>query len=193
MSKPRKPVKKLTNEQKRLAEDNIGLAYSAFLKYRKYFRRIPEDDVRQVCFLGLCKAAQTFDPGRGTKFSTYAFPSIYTTLLQEFVPRGKRIEPTYLEGMVNRKDDNKPIPWEDIIPDDHDIEEDVMTNMLYKQIVQQILSSPKLSEKQKKVIAFHIMHSEFDQRQIAAHLGITQSYVSRILIKGIELCREMVG
>lgn len=61
-------VKPLTEEQKRLAEDNHNLIYG-FLRRRNY----SIEEWYGVAAIGLCKAAAVFDPAKGYAFSTIAY------------------------------------------------------------------------------------------------------------------------
>jgi RNA polymerase sporulation-specific sigma factor len=54
--------------------NNIGLVHACAGKLRG--RGIEYDDLFQAGCMGLCKAADAFDEGRGVRFSTYAVPVI---------------------------------------------------------------------------------------------------------------------
>ena len=55
-------------------EDNLGLAH---LCARRFVGRgVEYEDLFQAGCVGLVKAAEHFDPGRGVRFSTYAVPVI---------------------------------------------------------------------------------------------------------------------
>ena len=51
-------------------ESNLGLVHALAAPYRG--RGVPYDDLVQEGTLGLMRAVERFDPGRGVKFSTYA-------------------------------------------------------------------------------------------------------------------------
>lgn len=56
---------------------------------------VDRDDLFGYGMLGLIQAADSWEPGRGLKFSTYAFPKIRGAILDElrradFLPRGRR-------------------------------------------------------------------------------------------------------
>lgn len=68
----------LTAEQKKLVEDNIKLIYFALRKFN-----YPVEEYYDVAAIGLCEAAEKFDPSKGGKFSPYAVQGIRTRLYQE--------------------------------------------------------------------------------------------------------------
>ena len=64
-------MQKLTKEQQKLIEDNYGLLTS-FLKQHN----LSEDSVEDwygLLSIAFCKAAQTYNPNKNVKFSTYAY------------------------------------------------------------------------------------------------------------------------
>jgi len=65
------------------------------------------EDVEGYAMIGLIAAADSFDPSRGLKFSTYAFPKIRGAILDElrrmdFLPRGRRERLRELESVVSK-------------------------------------------------------------------------------------------
>ncbi|MCL2399494.1 MAG: sigma-70 family RNA polymerase sigma factor [Defluviitaleaceae bacterium] len=78
-------ITRLTEEQCKLVEDNINLAYGAIQKYdiKKRFGHILEsDDIEQIAKLALCVAATKYDGTQGA-FSTYAYISIRNAIYLE--------------------------------------------------------------------------------------------------------------
>jgi RNA polymerase sigma-B factor len=65
-----------------LIESNRGLAESIARRYTR--QRDSDDDLRQVALLGLLKAVERFDPGRGLAFSSFATPTIEGELKRHF-------------------------------------------------------------------------------------------------------------
>jgi RNA polymerase sigma-B factor len=69
-----------------LVERFIPLARDLALRYS--YTDEPVDDLMQVACLGLIKAIDRFEPGRGTKFTSYAAPTILGELKRHFRDKG---------------------------------------------------------------------------------------------------------
>lgn len=65
-----------------LVEEHIGLASHLARRYAS--RGVPLDDLRQIALLGLVKAVERFDPGRGVAFSTFAGRTIEGEIKRHF-------------------------------------------------------------------------------------------------------------
>src|SRR3954453_18189334 len=65
---------------------NRGLADKIAGRYRN--RGIPLEDLRQVAYVGLCKAVQRYRLSRGTYFSSYAAPTISGEIKRHFRDQG---------------------------------------------------------------------------------------------------------
>lgn len=58
---------RLTDEQRKLVEENAQLIYGFIHKYN-----LPADDFYDLCAIGLCRAAKNYEPKKGA-FSTWAY------------------------------------------------------------------------------------------------------------------------
>ncbi len=97
--------RELRNE---LIERHIPLADSLA---RRYLRRGESfDDLRQVALVGLLKAVERFEPGRGTPFGAFAIPTVRGELRRHFrdlgwaikVPRRLQEMHLQLDGVASR-------------------------------------------------------------------------------------------
>jgi RNA polymerase sigma factor FliA len=76
---------------------------------------VDRDDLYGFGMLGLIAAADSWDPGRGLKFSTYAFPKIRGAILDElrrmdFLPRGRRERVRDLDRVVSELEQKNGLP-----------------------------------------------------------------------------------
>ena len=80
----------MTNEQRKLAEDNIDLVKFAI---NKYLCSMPFDfeDMVSIGYYGLCRAAIGFNPNKNHTFSTYAIMAIVRTIRRE-IERSVRLK-----------------------------------------------------------------------------------------------------
>lgn len=77
----------LNDYQRKLVENNINMVFAAVRKYVAGWH--PEDeDTISIGYIGLCKAAATFNPTRSVAFSTYAVRCIVNEIYKEFRRRG---------------------------------------------------------------------------------------------------------
>ena len=72
--------------RERLVERFLPLARDLALRYA--YTDESHDDLMQVASLGLIKAIDRFEPGRGTKFTSYAAPTILGELKRHFRDKG---------------------------------------------------------------------------------------------------------
>jgi len=65
-----------------LIERHLGIAHHLARRYRH--RGVADDDLVQVATIGLLKAVERFDPGRGVSFATFATPTVLGELRRYF-------------------------------------------------------------------------------------------------------------
>jgi RNA polymerase sporulation-specific sigma factor len=90
-------VKKGTRSQHRLVESNLRLVTYVLSRKPKLAEGADPDDVFQIGCCGLIRAADCFDPARGTSFTTLAFRCICNSLL---TARRHRMNETVKFGSV---------------------------------------------------------------------------------------------
>jgi RNA polymerase sigma-B factor len=74
-----------------VVELNMGVADAIASRYRR--RGVPDEDLHQVAYLALTKAARKFDPDAGHDFLSYAVPTIRGELCRYFRDSGWMVRP----------------------------------------------------------------------------------------------------
>lgn len=172
---------KLTAEQCQMAEDNIGLAYGTAWKMVTK-SPLEFDDILSICFLGLIKAVQKFDPSKGFAFSTYAVSTMRWMAFKEANPRKPQIKASYFEDLFSAEYESS---WENMIADDTSLEDDITDSILIGQIREKI-NHMKMSPKSKEVLQIYFDNPDLTQEEVAKIAGCTQVTVSRTYKKLAE-------
>lgn len=171
----------LTEPQKQLVEDNEKLIYYGIKKYAY-------GDIEKfygAAAVGLCRAAETYQAGKGTKFSTYALRCICTEIHMEYrkIKSQKRFNCLSLEQ--NYKYNKSDGSTHSIDPKADDLIEPFEDSCA----AHEIYSKTELADKQKK--AFNLWLAGHKQREIAQLMGLTQSEVSRLIRHATEKMRKV--
>lgn len=172
----------LTAEQQQLVEDNWRL--SRFV-IKKYFHQgeglsIEYEDLEQIGYVGLCRAALNYDPKRGTAFSTFACMAIRCQILQYLRDisldkrRANLLTVSLQQEYANAKGNN--ITLAEIIPDTRsDIEDRVLLRESIHQVYEKVIQEPGSD------ILLACLTKQITQQEAAQQLGISQAQVSRRL------------
>ncbi len=173
---------KLGDEESRnvLIEKNLRLVAHICKKYEQC--AIDKDDLISIGTIGLIKAIDSFSPDRNVRLATYAARCIENEILMA-IRAGKNLgqEMSLYEPLGQDKEGNE-VSLLDILESDGvnisdkvDLKENI--RFLYD-VLERVLS-----ERERQVIAMRYGldgEKEQPQRVIAARLGISRSYVSRI-------------
>lgn len=171
----------MTQEQRKLVEKNHNLIYHTLHKYK-----LNEEEYYDILAIGLCKAAIKFDPER-SKFSTFAVKVMYNEFLihdrDENANKRKANKNTLSlnHRIKDPKNESRTCEFGDLLTDGREPFMDVIHMHLPDILTNQELLVCKLS------------YDDYNQTQIAEKLGVTQSYVSRLLKRArTKLEKEMV-
>lgn len=153
---------------------NYGIVFSVM---KNLGIPLTDEDMFQTGTIGLLKAINTFDDSRGYSFSTYAFPIVRNELLLVFRKSKRSVKAAFsLDDNVDTGN-GESVPYAEMISDGKDYEENAVNLMLAQQIFEE------LSPREQRIFIMFFVEGK-TQREISEALGISQSYISRI-IKGI--------
>jgi RNA polymerase sporulation-specific sigma factor len=154
-----------------LVTENIKLAYFVANSFDNTGHHI--DDLRSACFLGLVKAAHSFDVSKGIQFATYATKCMQNEVLMFLRINKKHLYVDRLEGIITTDVDGHVLKYEDVVG-----EED--SHFHFEHDIQNKFIS-KLHKRDQQLIALRMRG--LTQKECAERLGISQSYISRIFKK----------
>lgn len=171
----------LTAEQKKLVEDNWRLVRFVI---KKYFRNgqgypVEYEDMEQIGYLGLCKAARDYDPSRGVKFSTLATLAISNAILKHLralnMPKRRpKLSPVSLQQKYFNTAGNSTTLAE-IIPDKGmSIEDQILVKLIIRQLISEFGKDLRTN------LLIECCIGEIPQHIAAKRLGISQPQVSRL-------------
>ena len=163
----------------KLVEHNLRLVAHIVKK----FDPTPQDieDLISIGSIGLVKAVNTFRPDRGTRLATYASKCIENEILMHLRSIKNSKNEAHLDERLSRQGDDSLDAHIDRIPDDDDKVIDTVVTKIEAESLRAVLHV--LDDKEREVIVLRYglgRPAGKTQREIARHLGISRSYVSRI-------------
>ena len=154
---------KLTEEQKKLVEENHNLIYWFAKKYH-----VPIEEYYDVLAQGLCMAAYHYDPSK-CSFSTYAFLCMNTEMHVEYRKTLRKSE--IPQGNIFHYEN----AWQlsDLIPTNEKTENKVIDKVSYENLIS--LLNDILNDKDKEVLT-HIVNG-LTMREIAKIEGTSHQAI----------------
>lgn len=159
---------------------------------KKYSGSGEADDLISVGSIGLIKAINSFEYGKGTQLSTYAARCIENEILMLLRLNKKHKSVFSLEESLGFDKDGNDIELADIIPSSEDEIFKVVENSILAEKILAIIES-KLSPREASIIKMRYGikgKPALTQREVAKALGISRSYISRLETKALEIIKE---
>ena len=167
-----------------LIEHNLRLVAHIVKKY--YSSGKNQDDLISIGTIGLIKAVDSFDPALGSRFATYAGKCLQNEILMYFRSQKRLAAEVSLSETIDIDKDGNPLTWGDIIAVDDTIADDLDVKLRSARAIQII--NNELTPRERHIISLRYGLGErpaITQREVAALMGISRSYVSRL--EGSEL------
>ena len=173
-----------------LIERNMRLVAHVVKKYQG--TDYDTDDLLSVGIIGLIKAVNTFKMDKGSRLATYAAKCVENEILMLLRASKKLSREVSLFEPIGVDKDGEAVNLVDVIEmDNREVLEDIILSQDVEELYEAYEKCLKDSEKQVVSLRYGLFgKKEHTQREIAAILGISRSYVSRIEKKAIEKLRE---
>ena len=153
------------------------------------------EDLISIGTIGLIKSINTFNPNKNIKLATYASRCIENEILMYLRRNNKTRLEVSIDEPLNVDWDGNELLLSDILGTDEDVIYRDLENEVEKKLLLGAIS--KLSERERTIInlRFGLENKdgqEMTQKEVAAFLGISQSYISRLEKKIMrQLKKEM--
>ena len=178
------------NAKSILIERNLRLVAHIVKKYS--FPNKDVDELISIGTVGLIKAIDSFDAGKGTRLATYASRCIENEILMLFRNSKKQKSEVYLEDPIGVDKEGNEFCLMDILSNDKDsvldkVESNLQIRALYKKLGESLTGR----ESSILIMRYGLIDGKCKtQREIAVNLGISRSYVSRIEKKALKKLKK---
>ena len=176
--------------KRKLVEHNMRLVAHVAKKY--YNSEDDMEDMISIGTIGLLKAVDTYNPGKGSKLATYAARCIDNELLMYFRGKKKRAKDISIYEPIGTDKEGNQIHLFDVLEEET---VDVVEQMEHEKdlaTLRRLLPSV-LSDREYQIISMRYgigRNAHITQREAAQRLGVCRSYVSRIEKKALGKLRE---
>lgn len=162
---------------------------------RKYYSAYPNsDELLSVGSFGLIKAVDSFKSEYGTRFATYGAKCVQNEILMYFRSQKKLQNEVSINDTIDVDKDGNPLTYLDVISEDENIADNIDLKIHTTKLLK--LVKDELDEREKEIITLRYGlegYKPLTQREVAAYLGISRSYVSRIEKRSLEKLRDAFG
>ncbi len=179
-----------TDARNILIEHNLRLVAHVAKKYTSSGRiaSVDFDDIISIGTIGLIKGIDSFNSDKNVRLATYAARCIENEILMYIRSSKKYSNDMFLQDPVGHDFDGNEITVMDMVKSDDDpVPDEVSDRIDIMRMIQKI--EEVLDEREREIIKMRYAiygGEEITQREIAAMLGISRSYVSRIEKKALK-------
>ncbi|MGK0465045.1 RNA polymerase sporulation sigma factor SigK [Clostridium sp.] len=163
-----------------LVERNLRLVAHIVKKYSYQGKDV--DDLISIGTVGLIKAIEAFDVGKGVRLATYAARCIENEILMLIRSNKKTKGDVYLQDPIGTDKEGNEISLLSVLSSDEDTIFEIVENKIQIQKLYDKINST-LIDREKTIIQMRyglLDGNPRTQRELALFLGISRSYVSRI-------------
>ena len=178
--------------REKLIVHNLRLVSHIVRKYYSSSRM--QEDLVSVGSLGLIKAVDSFDIENGARFATYAAKCIQNEILMYFRQQRKLQAEVSINDAIDVDRDGNPLTYIDVISYEENLADDLDLRLDGAKVRTYV--DTVLGERERQIVKLRYGLDGRDtltQREVAALLGISRSYVSRIEKSALEKLRSAFG
>ncbi len=176
----------------KLIEHNLRLVAHVSKKYYSV-NAADQDDLISIGTIGLIKAVSTFKSDKKIRLATYAAKCIENEILMYFRSLKKSAQDLHFSDPIDSDKDGNSLTLVDVVADNTNIADEIDKRMKLQRL--RVLLETRLDDREKEIIRLRYGLGggpELTQRQVAAILGISRSYVSRIETSTLKKLKNLL-
>ena len=180
------------NARNVLVEHNLRLVAHVVKKY--YTQESEQDDLISIGTIGLIKGISSFKPEKNTRLATYAAKCIENEVLMYFRGKKKTQNEVSLSDSIDTDQDGNSLYLMDVVGVDDTMYADLQDKEDCVRV--RALVGEVLTPREREIVSLRYGlggQMPRTQREIAAKLGISRSYVSRIEKRALEKLEDALG
>ena len=176
-----------TAARQRLIEHNLRLVAHIIKKH--YGGARDQEDLVSIGTIGLIKAVDTFDGGKGSRLATYAARCIENEILMHFRATKKTERDISLSEPIDSDSEGHPLTLMDVLAQEDTMAEDLEQKLALGRLGNYVHD---LEPRERQIIAlrYGLGCTALTQWQVAERLNISRSYVSRLETRALEKLRH---
>ena len=171
-----------------LVERNLRLVAHIMKKY--YASESDQEDLISIGTIGLIKAVSSYRLDKNIRLATYASRCIENEILMYFRSRRKNSQDVSLSELIETGADGAALELQDVVAGEEDLLEELSSRENARRLRAAV--EAVLTDQEREVVCMRyglFGRQAQKQREVAAHLGISRSYVSRIEKRALERLR----
>ena len=173
----------------RLIEHNLRLVAHIIKKY--YAAAADQEDLISIGTVGLIKGVSTYRPDKNVRLATYASRCIENEVLMYFRSQRKSASDLSLSDSIESDREGNALSIQDVLAEEDDMFDAVSTAEMRTQVRKSVDTALDAREAALIRARYGLDGAPpLTQRETAAKLGISRSYVSRIEKKALEKLRR---
>lgn len=190
-------IKEMANGSEQAREKLIihNLRLVAYIVNKNYPDAKDPDDLVSIGTIGLIRAVETFDLGKGNQFSTYASKCIDNQIKMHFRKIKHQLTEVYINDPIESDSEGNALTLADVFSSNVNVENDVELKIYLEKLYLYIRE--ELTDREREIICKRYGVPDLDgslckpltQREIAKQMGISRSYISRIEKRALEKLR----
>ena len=163
----------------KLVEHNLRLVAHIVKKY--YSQSGDQEDLISIGTIGLIKGISTFKADKNVRLATYASRCIENEILMHLRKTANQKTELSFDEPLNTDWDGNELLLSDVLGTEGDLVMKPIEADVDRQLLRQAMS--RLSPRERRIITMRFGldgRRERTQKEVADHLGISQSYISRL-------------